>query len=196
MQLTEVEARYFKYSVALCLPFSTLRVIMRFFLPLTAYREGNAFTGVCHSVQGGGRYVCLVPGPFGEGCACLVPASFGEGWVCLVAGHFQGVGMLDHRTLLGGTPRGGWLYQGGLGIPGGILRGGYNSCGKVMFSQVTAILPFCPQGDEGVYAWSKVPPRGVYAWSPFPSRGEWVYQDGSGCTSGYTRGKGISPPRY
>ena len=120
--------------------FSTLRVIMRFFLPLTAYREGNAFTGVCHSVQGGGRYVCLVPGLFGEGCACLVPASFGEGRVCLVAGHFQGVGMLNQRTLLGGTPGGGWLYQGGLGIPGGILRGGYNSCGKVMFSQVSAIL--------------------------------------------------------
>ena len=113
---------------------------MRFFLPLTAYREGNAFTGVCHSVQGVGGMYAWSDVPSEEGCACLVPASFGEGGVCLVAGHFQGVGMVDQRTLLGGTPGGGWLYQGGLGIPGGILRGGYNSCGKVMFSQVSAIL--------------------------------------------------------
>ena len=123
MQLTEVEVRYFKYSVAVCLPFSTLRVIMQFFLPLTGYREGNAFTAVCHSVQGGGRYVCLVPGPFGEGCACLVPASFGEGWVCLVAGHFQGVGMLYQRTLPGGYTRGWVVIPRRVGYTRGYIEG-------------------------------------------------------------------------
>ena len=46
--------------------------------PPTNLREGNVFTGVCHTVQGG---VCM-PGPMSllGGCACLVvPGPFRGG---------------------------------------------------------------------------------------------------------------------
>ena len=64
-------------------------------------REGNVFTGVCHSVRG--RGVSLVPGPFhcvgylefqipsgGLGMPGLMSLL---GWVSLVPGHFWVVGM-------------------------------------------------------------------------------------------------------
>ena len=58
-------------------------------------REGNVFTGVCHSVRGGisgpvslrGEGISLVPGAFQGGIPGTKPL-FG-GWVYLVPGSFQ-----------------------------------------------------------------------------------------------------------
>ena len=38
--------------------------LLVYYRPPTKLREGNVFTGVCHSVHGGRGTVYLIPGPF------------------------------------------------------------------------------------------------------------------------------------